>query len=135
MQFADQTRVKSLVQTERDFEIYKRIPQDALFVQDLNGDGIPDLIVKYSTEFLVWYGKGNFEFEDQFQALRFSILQGSLSLWDPGYQFDFQDLNGDGIADLVLFGKNELRTFFFDGNNFFFWLTLDRYVLLSAIWP
>jgi hypothetical protein len=36
---------------------------DAVWIQDINGDGIPDLIARFSDEILVWYGLGNFEFE------------------------------------------------------------------------
>ncbi|KLN58840.1 hypothetical protein WH96_20885, partial [Kiloniella spongiae] len=67
--------------------------------QDLNGDGLADLIMLYSDS-NVNYGAFLSKGDGTFEKIAGAIL-------DPGtgwasYQPHFQDLNGDGLADLAM---------------------------------
>jgi len=73
----------------------------ATWVQDFNGDGIPDLIVRSDPYVLVYLGSGNFAFAPE--PLIFTVNNGTGFQFDTtGYQFTFVDANSDGLADLLL---------------------------------
>ena len=38
------------------------VTPDTAWIQDMNGDGIPDIVVRWSSGVMVYYGKGNLEF-------------------------------------------------------------------------
>jgi RHS repeat-associated protein len=87
-------------------------------MQDLNGDGIPDLIARIGSSFVVWYGKGSYEFEESPIILPIIDSLGQRTFRQIKEQFEFTDLNGDGIADLIIHGKTGFRPFLFDGKQF-----------------
>jgi len=77
------------------------VTPDTAWVHDVNGDGIPDLVVRYAGNLMVYPGKGGFDFAPG-QAMALRALSG-VAFPRPGdYAFTFVDANRDGLADLVL---------------------------------
>jgi hypothetical protein len=72
-----------------------------VLVADLNGDGIPDLVLG-SNQVSIYLGNTNGTYT---QGTTISIQQGPTS-----YPIDVADFNGDGILDLAipLYGSNEI---------------------------
>lgn len=85
-------------------------PQGA-WVQDFNGDGIPDIVVRSSSAIHVWYGKGNFEFQPVAQSFAFYSINGALAL--TNYSPTFVDANKDGLIDVLLTSSVGNATFLF----------------------
>ena len=83
----------------------------AVWVHDMNGDGIADLVARDGTSFLVWFGKGGFEFEPQGQTLDVRTLGGFALPSLDGYGFYFVDANRDGLADLLLTQGGQVSLF------------------------
>jgi hypothetical protein len=71
---------------------------DGLRVDDMNGDGIPDL-VGLTPDIVVWYGNGNGGFLPQ-QTVH---LAQSFTYHLP--EFEILDINLDGIKDVVVVGN------------------------------
>ncbi len=74
------------------------------WVQDLNGDGIPDLIMLYSTGLFVFWGKGNFDFEHEPEYLGLwheASQTYNNTIGDSG-DYTFADFNQDGMVDLMI---------------------------------
>ncbi len=90
-----------------------------IFVQDMNGDGIPDIIGYYRTGFVVWYGKGDYSFDiEGRKTFELRDKTGRKLPFNPELKAVFHDLDGDGISDLILFGKNHINVYLTDGENF-----------------
>jgi RHS repeat-associated protein len=74
----------------------------ATYVQDINGDGLPDLVARTSDTVTVWLGLGDFNFLTEGQTFELraknSLIVGSLDRFD----FHFIDVNRDGLMDLLL---------------------------------
>ncbi|WP_073091511.1 FG-GAP repeat domain-containing protein [Cyclobacterium lianum] len=67
-------------------------------VADLNQDGRPDILALFcqgDERISVFFNKGNGQFEAEKILLRFSPLMGTS-------YFELQDLNGDGVSDLLV---------------------------------
>ena len=105
--------VGQLFKSDEDFHLPSEI-----YLQDINGDGIPDLVGRYSDRLRVWYGKGHSEFDVNSVAFPLVDLRGEYLSFNKDWKFVFQDLNGDGIADLIVYKLDEIRVFFADGNRF-----------------
>ncbi len=91
----------------------------AIYFEDLNGDGILDLVAQYSRGFSVWMGQG--KSTHQFSSPeKFGVFnkEDKFTLMDEDTQVLFQDLNGDGIPDLILHKTNSIRLFFLKGTKF-----------------
>jgi RHS repeat-associated protein len=74
---------------------------DTAWANDLNGDGIPDLVGRYSGGLVVWFGRGNFEFVEAGRTYQFRTLAGSpISIGT--YALTFVDANKDGLSDALL---------------------------------
>ncbi len=112
--FAPKTYLGDLRKNPRDIW---SVP-DAIYLQDMNGDGISDLVLQYKNGIAVQYGKGHFQFD--LAQVDFEVLDSKHERYrlDPSHQFLFQDLNGDGITDLILYGNGLLTTFISDGKQF-----------------
>ncbi|MGA9981789.1 MAG: VCBS repeat-containing protein [Candidatus Sulfotelmatobacter sp.] len=74
-------------------------PSGAAIVEDLNGDGLPDILVADNNQSLVWmagFGDGTF------QAARDYYTPVAESAYSYGYSIASGDFNGDGFTDLVV---------------------------------
>ena len=75
---------------------------DTAWVQDMNGDGIADLVARYSSGLVVWYGKGNLDFVSTGRSFTLRTASGITLSSVTGYSFTFVDANKDGLTDLVV---------------------------------
>jgi RHS repeat-associated protein len=74
---------------------------DTAWVQDMNGDGIPDLIGRYSSGIVVWAGKGNLDFDGLGRVMQLRV-NGSPLTRLTDYAITFVDANKDGLTDVLL---------------------------------
>jgi RHS repeat-associated protein len=82
---------------------------DTAWVQDFNGDGIVDLIVRAADpisslnwRIWVWRGLGNFRFETQGRSYGFFAPNGAQLMTLKEYGITWVDANKDGLADAIL---------------------------------
>jgi hypothetical protein len=87
------------------------------WVEDINGDTMPDLVARTDSELVVWFGKGQFEFEPTGQSFEFFTGSGQLAGLASFEQF-FVDANKDGLADVLLGKSGELSLFINTGSAF-----------------
>ncbi|WP_075006671.1 RHS repeat-associated core domain-containing protein [Stigmatella aurantiaca] len=71
------------------------------WVQDMNGDGLVDLVARYDGGLAVWYGKGSFEFDAVGQSMPAYFWFGAELTGFLDYQLSFVDVNRDGLTDLL----------------------------------
>jgi RHS repeat-associated protein len=91
---------------------------DSIYLQDINGDGIADLIGRFSWGLRVWRGQGQFQFEKSPTSYTVVDTNGKRLDLDPNWNLLFADLTGSGIADLIVYGDNYLAVFFPQGKKF-----------------
>jgi RHS repeat-associated protein len=77
------------------------VTPDTAWVQDMNGDGIPDIVVRWVSGVMVYYGKGNLEFSAG-QSFLLKTASGAIFPRPSDYAFSFVDANKDGLTDLLL---------------------------------
>ncbi|WNG30976.1 hypothetical protein F0U62_48390 [Cystobacter fuscus] len=80
----------------------------AVWVQDFNGDSLPDLILRNSGTLVVYRGRGNFLFESTGQMFRGYGTDGSTRDLSR-FQVNFVDANRDGLTDVII--NNSTRAF------------------------
>lgn len=90
----------------------------AFWVLDMNGDGIPDLVVKTQSGIFIWYGKGNFEFETQGEYRTFKTASGRKAENLSNLSLSFVDVNHDGLMDVFLTSKTNTQIFLNTGSDF-----------------
>lgn len=83
----------------------------AVWVHDLNGDGIPDLIGRDTAQLVVWYGRGNFSFDPNGVTFGVVTAYGFALPSLDGYGVYFADANRDGLADLLLTSGGQISLF------------------------
>ncbi|GMU02759.1 hypothetical protein KH5H1_68790 [Corallococcus caeni] len=77
-----------------------QVSPQATWVQDFNGDSVPDLVVRYSSDLFVYEGKGQFQFEEEPHIYEARFPDGSpVSL--AGFELSFTDINNDGLQDVI----------------------------------
>ncbi|MFE8604556.1 RHS repeat-associated core domain-containing protein [Archangium violaceum] len=79
-----------------------------VWVQDFNGDNLPDLIFRYVSALVVYRGRGNYLFEPEGQTFRAYGLTGS-TIDLSRFQVNFADANRDGLTDVII--NNSTRAF------------------------
>ncbi|WP_426750917.1 RHS repeat-associated core domain-containing protein [Myxococcus sp. Y35] len=78
------------------------IAPNASWLHDFNGDGVPDIVSRYSGGLMVWFGLGNASFLQNGQPFELRTLSG-LSLTNlSDFQLNFIDINRDGLTDILL---------------------------------
>ncbi|WP_152622431.1 polymorphic toxin-type HINT domain-containing protein [Archangium violaceum] len=86
----------------------------ASWVQDMNGDSMPDIVVRHSGGLAVWWGLGQLSFEPI--AQEYSLINLSDNYVSPeGYAFHFMDANRDGLTDVLLVAQADVRLFVSSG--------------------
>jgi RHS repeat-associated protein len=85
----------------RSGELAPLFTPDTTWIQDINGDGLADIISRFDTGFVVWYGKGGFEFDPDGQTFPVHLWYGSDLTGLLDYQLVFADVNRDGLTDLM----------------------------------
>ncbi|WP_434384214.1 RHS repeat-associated core domain-containing protein [Melittangium boletus] len=88
--------------TEKQGSLTPAFTPDTAWVHDFNGDGLADLIARYSNGIVVWYGKGHLDFERTGQTFAVRRSDGTALGSLSSYAFSFVDANKDGLTDLVL---------------------------------
>jgi RHS repeat-associated protein len=78
------------------------IVPDTSWVQDVNGDGLPDLVARTASSVVVWYGKGNGDFDGQGKVMPVKNTRGETLNTLTGYALTLVDANRDGLVDLLL---------------------------------
>ncbi len=87
-------------------------------LQDVNGDGIPDLVAQSGANLYVWYGRGDLTFESEAKVF---TVQGPTGVFDCDHQqLTFIDANRDGLADLLVSDGRQQALFINNGDRFVF---------------
>lgn len=73
----------------------------ATWVQDINGDGLVDLVARSTTAVVVWFGLGGNRFQPTGTAYTFLSNTGPVTNLGL-FQITFTDANHDGLADALL---------------------------------
>ncbi len=104
----------------KDVTLNGNFQRDAGFAlfQDLNGDGILDLIIVRNGGISVWFGKGNYEFEleSKFYPFQVGPQLGAYHLYET--RIHFQDLNGDGLPEAIVQRGFSTSVFMNQGDSF-----------------
>jgi RHS repeat-associated protein len=88
--------------TPRTGTLQPAVVPNATYLQDINGDGLPDLIVRTISDLVVWYGIGNYQFTPEGQAFEVRSREGNPIAGFDTYDVSFIDANHDGLSDLLL---------------------------------
>lgn len=75
---------------------------DTVWVQEMNGDGMVDLVVRHADGLAVFLGKGNFAFESVARSFSYRTLSGTFVTNPQAYEHTFADVNHDGLMDVLL---------------------------------
>jgi len=90
----------------------------ATWLQDMNGDGLPDLVSRTDATIVVWHGLGDLAFEprahEQELVSEVGVGESRLDEW----QFRFVDANHDGLTDVLLTRQAIFRLFANTGTAF-----------------
>jgi len=101
-------------------DLEPEIKNTGFWIQDINGDGIPDLVARSESGsgIYVWYGKGNFEFDQKAEFRRFWTENGDPVDDIRNRSLTFADINHDGLTDILLSSAHSTRVFINDGQEF-----------------
>ncbi|MGN6104310.1 MAG: RHS repeat-associated core domain-containing protein [Kofleriaceae bacterium] len=84
------------------------------WVQDMNGDGQGDLVMRFSSWISVWYGLGQLRFAPTARSIPVKSLSGiSVGLADR--ELTFVDVNHDGLMDVLTTRGRSLNVFLNNG--------------------
>ncbi len=94
------------------------VTMDTSWVHDVNGDGIPDLISRWSGGVIVWFGEGHLTFNPKGLVLPILTSKGLAVGALTSYEFVFFDANNDGQADLLLANGTSISLYTNTGTSF-----------------
>lgn len=78
------------------------VAPDALWVHDMNGDSIADLVVRGNTGLYSWSGLGGGSYETAGRPLILRFAWGGQVSVLAAYHLSFVDVNRDGLIDVIL---------------------------------
>jgi RHS repeat-associated protein len=84
------------------------------WVQDMNGDGQADLVMRGSSSIAVWYGLGQFKFNPELRSLSLKTSVGTVVDLTQR-QLTFVDVNRDGLMDVITTRGRLMSLFVNDG--------------------
>jgi RHS repeat-associated protein len=90
----------------------------ALWVHDVNGDTVADLVGLFPAYLRVWYGTGNATFAPAGQTLRVLGPGGHAVTSLADHEVGLLDANQDGLVDLLLTRRGRARLFTGRGDHF-----------------
>jgi RHS repeat-associated protein len=85
------------------------------WVQDMNGDGQGDLVMRFSSSVSVWYGLGQFRFTPTARSLTFKSISNTTVTDLAQRQLTFVDINHDGLTDVMTTRDRALGVFINNG--------------------
>ncbi|SMF81509.1 RHS repeat-associated core domain-containing protein [Pseudobacteriovorax antillogorgiicola] len=88
-----------------------------IYVNDINGDGNVDLISVNASAVEVLYGKGGLQFASQSETIGL-LTPSKRKFFTKGFNFTFNDLNQDGLADIILTKSDKALVFFNKASHF-----------------
>lgn len=91
---------------------------DTAWIHDINGDGLVDLVGRHPGALVVWYGRGNLQFEPQGVPLSFVTRSGTPLGGLSGFGASFLDANRDGLTDVLLWHSSAAFLFINFGDHF-----------------
>lgn len=88
---------------------------DSSWIQDMNGDGQADLVMRFPSSIAVWFGLGGFQFVPAVRSLVLKSASGTNVTDLAQRQLTFLDVNRDGLMDVVTTRGRLLALFINDG--------------------
>lgn len=85
------------------------------WIQDMNGDGQGDLVMRFSSSVSVWYGLGQFRFAPTARSFTFKSVSGTTVLDLAQRQLTFVDVNHDGLMDVMTTRDRSIGLFINNG--------------------
>ncbi len=85
---------------------------------DMNGDGLADLVRRFSDGVSVWYGRGSFEFDPQEHQLLFVNRSSRVVSELERFRVSWVDVNKDSLTDALLDLGQEMFLFINEGTEF-----------------
>ena len=89
---------------------------DSSWVQDMNGDGQGDLVMRFGSSVGVWYGLGQFQFAPNVRTFALKSVSGTTVTDLATRQLTFLDVNRDGLMDVITTKGRVLNLFVNDGH-------------------
>ena len=90
----------------------------ATWAQDMNGDGIADLLLRSDDRVSIWYGRGRLGFDPTEHQLAFLNRSGSELFNLDEWEISWLDANRDGLTDALLVMGHEQLLFIDMGDHF-----------------
>ncbi|MBF0366490.1 MAG: VCBS repeat-containing protein, partial [Oligoflexia bacterium] len=100
-------------------KIFGNESTSGVWLYDINGDGLLDIVARRISSLGVWYGKGNFDFEQEATIYKIYNKNESIVGTIANATVLFEDFNKDGLADLFLVYPEKVYIYINTGNNVF----------------
>ena len=88
------------------------------WLQDINGDGLVDLVVRHANGLMVWPGRGGLTFESMGHNWTIFHRSGTQISTLQYYGLWFTDANNDGLTDILLSHASGIWLFYNQGDHF-----------------
>lgn len=88
--------------TAKAYTLTPAFTPDTAWVQDYNGDGIPDAIARHATGVVVWFGRGGGVIGGAGRSFSFRTAGGTNLTTLSEYGMTWVDANRDGLVDVIL---------------------------------
>jgi RHS repeat-associated protein len=99
-------------------ELSPAIDSETVWIHDVNGDGLVDIIARWDISLVVWYGLGHARFVREGELFWLYTSLGYRISNLAGFGLYFGDFNKDGLIDLLVTGSSEVSVFLNTGTAF-----------------